>query len=228
MRAMFSGDESVWRKGDDGYFYLKYPPAELGGGYSSTVNKDKNGSAAKVPINTLETVRATQNPDGSMNVFARNTQSAETSDPVAEQQKKAIRDKKAVFLDDNGDLKKSLTPDEKLKYGQLNSQLDATHDAPGTGYQKMTPNTWLAGRFNTSTLGKNFAALMKYSADYGTTKDGGYSYNPKNGTWTVKGTKKQQSAPKAAQAGYKIGEIQGGFRYDGGDPTKQENWIKAQ
>ena len=31
---------------------------------------------------------------------------------------------------------------------------------------------------------------------------------------------------KKAQRGYKIGQVDGGYKYTGGDPANQENWIK--
>lgn len=31
---------------------------------------------------------------------------------------------------------------------------------------------------------------------------------------------------KKAQGGYKIGQVDGGYKYTGGDPTKPENWVK--
>lgn len=38
--------------------------------------------------------------------------------------------------------------------------------------------------------------------------------------------KEESGANKKAASGYKIGQVDGGYKYTGGDPTKQENWIK--
>lgn len=44
---------------------------------------------------------------------------------------------------------------------------------------------------------------------------------------TVKTTTKTNStSPKKAVGGYKIGQVVSGYKYTGGDPTKQSNWTK--
>lgn len=59
----------------------------------------------------------------------------------------------------------------------------------------------------------------KYKAVAGKLGDRPSSSNPST-------NKPSKSTGKKAVGGYKIGQVDGGYKYTGGDPSKQENWVK--
>lgn len=94
---------------------------------------------------------------------------------------------------------------------------------PLGGYVEITPNSvdmFTAGMGNPL---KYADAIRK-----GMIERGVYSEGIVKSTNKPQQQAKQQTQPtnKVAAKGYRIGEIQGGYRYTGGDPTDSKNWEK--